>query len=150
EIGARQKDLADAELSLAGHLPLAADVFLEEILRDLHMNAGAVARLAVGIDGAAVPHGLQRGNAGLDDLPPRPAVDGRDQANAAGIMLLRRVVESVRGEMRGIAPPFADEAVCLLLVVVASHCGPPDQLLGSLRPRFCRSAAVWLSTSFPT
>src|SRR5262249_41291547 len=95
QVGAWQKDLADAELPLAGHLPLATDVLLEEILRNLHVDAGAVAGLAVGIDGAAMPHGLQRGNAGLDDLPARLAVDGGDQPDAAGIMLLRPVIESV-------------------------------------------------------
>ena len=40
--------------------PLPADMLAEEILRDLDVDAGAVAGLAVGVDGAAVPDGLQR------------------------------------------------------------------------------------------
>jgi hypothetical protein len=62
----------------------------EEILRDLQMDAGAVAGLAVGIDRAAVPDRLQRRDAGQHDLAPRLAVDRGDQADAAGIVLGRR------------------------------------------------------------
>ena len=54
------------------------------------MDAGAVAGLAVGIDRAAVPHRLQRIDAGRDDFAARLAVDRGDQADAAGIMLLDR------------------------------------------------------------
>ncbi len=56
------------------------------------MDARPVAGLAVGIDGAAVPDRLQRGDAGLDHVAPRLAVEGGDQADAAGIVLHRRVV----------------------------------------------------------
>src|SRR5262249_17316474 len=62
KVGARQKDHADAEPAGAHEGPGAPDMVLEEILWDLDMNAGAITRLAVGIHGAAMPHGLQRGN----------------------------------------------------------------------------------------
>ena len=38
----------------------ALDLALEEVLRDLDVDAGAVAGLAVGVDRAAVPDRLQR------------------------------------------------------------------------------------------
>ena len=82
---------------------------LEEVLRDLHVDAGAVAGLAVGVDGAAVPHRLERGDAGLDHGAPRLAVDCRDQADAAGVMLMGRIVEPVARQALGVGPPFGDE-----------------------------------------
>src|SRR3712207_7710081 len=38
------------------------DLALEEVLRDLDVDAGAVAGLAVGVDGASVPDRLERLN----------------------------------------------------------------------------------------
>ena len=49
----------------------------------LDQQAGAVAGLAVGIDGAAMPDRLQRLDAFQHDFAPRLAVQGRDQADAA-------------------------------------------------------------------
>jgi hypothetical protein len=68
-------------------------------MRDLHVDAGAVAGLAVGIDRAAVPHRLQRLDPHQHDLAPRLAVDRRDHADAAGIVLVGRIVEPGRGEL---------------------------------------------------
>jgi len=104
EVGARQEDHADGELSRARLIAAARDVLAEEILRDLDMDAGAVAGLAIGIDGAAVPDGLQRRNRRLNHLAARLAIEGRDDANAAGVMLLARIVEAPGREMGGIAP----------------------------------------------
>ena len=84
------------ELAAADLLAGAADILAEEILRDLHMDAGAVAGLAVGIDGAAVPDRLQRGDAVLDHLAARLAVERGDQPDAAGIVLVGGIVETVR------------------------------------------------------
>ena len=98
-------------LVAAGRLPLLAKIFLEELLRDLDMDAGAVAGLAVGIDGAAMPDRLQRRDAGLHHLPPRLAVDGRDESDAAGIMLFGGIVHAVRGEMRGVAAPAGNQII---------------------------------------
>ena len=67
-------------------LPL--DLALEEVLRDLDVDAGPVAGLAVGVDGAAVPDRLQRLDALDHDLAPRLAVDRDHAADAAGVVLL--------------------------------------------------------------
>src|SRR3546814_19610547 len=75
------------------------------------VDAGTVAGLAVGIDGAAVPDCLQRLDAGDHDVASRGAVEGGDEANAAGVMLLSRVVEAVARELGGIALPGGDEVV---------------------------------------
>ena len=86
EVGARQEHHADGDAAelrlLAGGI---ADVVAEEILRDLDMDAGAVAGLAVGVDRAAVPHRLQRIDARHHDVAPPLAVERRDQADAAGV-----------------------------------------------------------------
>ena len=74
------------------------------------MDAGAVAGLAVGIDRAAVPHRLQRVDAGLHHVAARLAVERGDQADAAGIVLLRRVV-GVRADAAALACPGGDESV---------------------------------------
>src|SRR5689334_23832858 len=78
-------------------------MILEEILRDLHMNARTVTGLAVGIDRATMPDSLQRGDGGFDHLAARLAVEGGNDAHTTGIMLLARIIESVGGEMSGIA-----------------------------------------------
>ena len=83
-------------------MPGARHVLAEEVLRDLDVQAGAVAGLAVGVDRAAVPDRLERGDAGLDDLAPRLAVDRDDQADAAGIVLLAWIVKPLRGEAGGL------------------------------------------------
>ena len=104
EIGAGKEDHADAKLARPHLRAGAADVIPEEILRDLDMDAGAIAGLAIGIDGAAVPDSLQRRNRRLDHLAARLAIEGRDDADAAGVMLLARIVEAPGREMGGIAP----------------------------------------------
>src|SRR6185369_4885879 len=76
EIGPGQKDLADGELGRADLLAALADEILEEGVRDLHMDAGAVAGLAVGIDGTAMPDRFQGLDALQHDLAPRLAVQG--------------------------------------------------------------------------
>ena len=72
-----------------GSCPVAADVLLEELLRDLHVDAGAVAGLAVGIDGAAMPQGLQR----VRCRPPPPGAAAlpsiaATKPDAASVMLV--------------------------------------------------------------
>ena len=64
--------------------------FLEEVLRDLDVDAGTVAGLAVGVDRTAVPDRLQRLDALEHHLAPRLAVDRHDAADAAGVALERR------------------------------------------------------------
>ena len=71
------------------------------------MDAGAVAGLAVGVHRAAVPDGLQRVDAGLHDVAAPLAVKGRDHADAAGIVLLRRIVSVL--QQRRVGLPGGDE-----------------------------------------
>ena len=101
KVGARQEDHADADQVLARVVAGQRDLLLEEGLGDLHVDAGAVAGLAVGIDRATVPDRLERLDPGLDHLAPRPAVDRGDQADAAGVVLLGGIVESLAGEACG-------------------------------------------------
>jgi len=56
------------------------------------MQARAVAGLAIGIDGATVPHRLQRIDPGHHHVAAAIAVERHDHADAAGIDLLRRIV----------------------------------------------------------
>jgi hypothetical protein len=161
QVGARQEDHADGELARPGERAGAADMLLEEILGDLDMDAGAVAGLAVGIDRAAVPHRLQRRDGGRHDLAPRPAVECCDQADAARIMLVGRIVEAGRREMAGIVPPFGHPAVAaepftVRHVMPLSHLScasdggagdapePPGVAvyLGRARPRFLSSGPI--------
>ena len=63
EIVARQEDLADGDQLVPIRLmPGAADLVVEEGDGDLHVNARAIAGLAIGIDRAAMPDRFQRGN----------------------------------------------------------------------------------------
>ena len=75
EVGARQEDHADGEVPAARLVAGAADMLLEEVLRNLDVDAGAVAGLAVGVDRAAVPQRLERLDAGL--RRPRAAAGRR-------------------------------------------------------------------------
>ena len=55
EVGARQEYLSDGEAAAARFVPGLADLVVEEGGGNLHMQAGAVTRFAVGVDGAPVP-----------------------------------------------------------------------------------------------
>ena len=101
--GLWQEQHADGEDALVGFVAGAGDMAAEEVLGDLDVDAGAVAGLAVGVDGAAVPDGLQGVDTGLDDGASRLAVDRGDKADAAGVVLVRRIVHAVFGKKFGIA-----------------------------------------------
>ena len=73
----------------------AVDLF-EEVVRNLHQDAGAVAGKRVGADGAAMGQVLQDLEAVLDDFVARPGLQVGDEADAAGIVLALRIVESLR------------------------------------------------------
>src|SRR5690606_13893284 len=74
----------------------------EELVRDLHEDARAVARAWVGADGAAMLEVLEDVQAVFDDLVRLAALDVGDEADAAGILFERRVVETARGGETGI------------------------------------------------
>ncbi len=93
---------------------LALDVVPHEILRDLDVDARAIAGLAVRVDGAAMPHRLQRGEPGFNDAAPRFAVDGGDQPDAARIMLVLRRVEPGLAQQAFVRRILADEAFAVI------------------------------------
>ena len=92
EIAARQEDLPDGELVAAGFVACAPDLLLEKSLRDLHVDARAVAGLAVRVDRAAMPDRLERLDAVVDDLAARLSVQRHDEPDAArGVLVLGAV-----------------------------------------------------------
>ena len=98
KIGARQEDLADRDqLVHVGLMPGAADLIVEELDRDLHVDARAVARLAIGINGTTVPDRAQGINARVHDLAARLARNRHDQTHAAGRMFVIFLVEAMFG-----------------------------------------------------
>ena len=62
------------------------------------MDTCTIARLAVGIDGAAVPDGAQRLDRRLDDAARGLAVGRRDHADAAGIGFKVGAIHAVFGK----------------------------------------------------
>ena len=95
QVGARQEHHADREAPAARRVPGVADVVLEDVLRDLHVDPGAVAGLAVGVQRAAVPDRLERRDARLHHPAPRTAVDGGDEPHAAGVAFVGGAVEAL-------------------------------------------------------
>ena len=94
EIGLGQEHHADGESPALGALAGCLHMLPEEVLRNLDMNAGAVAGHPVRIDRAPVPHRLQRCDAGLDHIAPRRAVERGDEADPARVVLESGVVEA--------------------------------------------------------
>ena len=87
-IRTRQEDHADADTPRLQRMARQADFIREKLLRYLDVQASAIARLAIGVDGAAVPNALERIDRMKDDFAARLAVDRRHQTNAARIALL--------------------------------------------------------------
>lgn len=88
EVVARQEHLADGDRAGAQDVADAGHLVGEEVLRHAQQHAGAVAGLAVGVDRAAVPDALQGGDGQLDHLAAGLAVQGADEADAAGVALV--------------------------------------------------------------
>ena len=106
EVGLGQEHLADGDALVRQGVAAALDVLGEEVLRDLDMDAGAVPGLAVRIHRAAVPHGLQRIDAGLHHVPPGRAVERGDEAHAAVRVLVLRAIGFV--QQGGVGVPVGD------------------------------------------
>ena len=66
----------------------------EEAVRDLHQDAGAVSGVDLGAGGATVGQALQDGEAAIDDVVVRTAVEIGHHADTAGVVLVCRVVEA--------------------------------------------------------
>ncbi len=98
------------------------------------MDAGAVSSLAVGIDGAAMPDRFQRLDGAQNHFAPWLAVDGGDEADATGIVLLVRRI----GVRIFETPGIRDEALDLgvdpppLAGEVRSKAGEGESSRGSL------------------
>ena len=88
--GRRQRDAE--RLGLAG----------EELVRDLHQDAGAVAGARIGADRAAMLEVDQDGERVVDDLVRLAALDVGDESDAAGILGERGIVKAVRLGRAGI------------------------------------------------
>ncbi len=94
---ARHEHVADGVMAGLGQLDAErrADLF-QKFMRDLHQHARAVAGQRVGADGAAMGQVLEDLQAVLDDRVARAAFQVGDEADAAGIVLALRIVESLR------------------------------------------------------
>ena len=90
-----QKHTADAVLAGLRKLDVARLAFAtEERIRQLNQDAGAVARQRIAAAGAAM-HEVQKDIDSLfDDVVRRSAGDVGDEADATGVVLVARVVES--------------------------------------------------------
>ncbi len=74
----------------------------EELVRDLHQDAGAVAHARIGTDRAAVLEVAQDPQAVFDDLMRLAALDVGDEADAAGILVELGIVEALGRRHAGI------------------------------------------------
>jgi hypothetical protein len=107
----RHEDVADRIFARGGQgeaQPLClAD---EELVRDLHQHAGAVAHLRVGADGATMGEVVEDPEPVLDDAVRLPVVQVYDEADAAGIALVQRIVEALRCRSGGERSRFGRRA----------------------------------------
>ena len=72
----------------------------EELVRDLHQDAGAVAGARIGADRAAMFEIAEDRDRVLDDLVRLAALDVGDEADAAGIFFVARIEQAVRVRAR--------------------------------------------------
>ncbi len=97
EIGTRKENLPHRDqLFRIRLMPGAANLIVEELDRNLHMDARAVASLAVGIHCTPVPDRLKRRNAVFHNLAAGLAGNRHHQSHPARGMLVIRLVETVR------------------------------------------------------
>ena len=77
---------------LLGHGP-------QEAVGHLHQHARTVAGVGLAADGATVVEVAQRGQTVLDDLVAGRARQGGDERDTAGVVLVARVVQALRGRL---------------------------------------------------
>ena len=93
---ARQEDDAAAVLTRCGQLDARLLAGLQqELVRHLHQHAGAVAGVDLGAAGAAMIEIGEDLQALLQDLVRFAALDVHHEADAAGVVLERRVVKTL-------------------------------------------------------
>jgi len=93
----RQEEVTDGILASLGQGDALLCHFLaEELVGDLQQNAGTIAHQRISTDGAAMGEVFQNEQAVLDDLVRLLALHMGDEADAAGIVLVARVVKPLR------------------------------------------------------
>ena len=119
-------------------------------MRNLHQDAGAVAGARVGADRAAVLEVQQNGQRVFDDLVRLASLDVGDEADAAGILVERGIVEAACGRHAGIgvignasgviaaAPRYRSSAfdvhsadLCRVHLILAPFSGGPPSPAGT-------------------
>lgn len=105
--------------------------------------AGAVARLAVRINGAPVPDGFQRLERQIDDLAARLAVDGGHESDAASIPLGGRIIRMAVDQTLPITP---------ILVGIETHAAARSRLVSQAsisRAASCPSLTAQTTSDAP-
>ena len=96
EIVAGKKRHADGNPSAGARIMACpTHLLVEELGRNLKMQAGSVACLSIGIHSSPMPDGFQRIDSVLDHFARALPVDGDDKSDTAGIMLVLGSIESL-------------------------------------------------------
>ena len=99
----RHEQIADRVFARLRQLEAEFGGFLgEKLVRDLHQDAGAVAHARVGADRAAMLQIAEDAQPVLDDQVRLAALDVGDEADAAGVLVERRIVQTLRRRRAGI------------------------------------------------
>jgi hypothetical protein len=131
----RQEDHANAIFTVRRqHNALLGHFLTIETVRNLDQDARAVAHQRIGAHSAPVVEVFENLQALLDDLVAFLALDVSDEADAAGVMFVLRVVQTLRGGNR----------VSRLLVVVHGDtvCEGPDRPLNRFSIAAVRTATT--------
>ena len=100
---ARHEQIADRVFARLRQLDAELGGLLgEKLVRDLHQDAGAVAHARIGADRAAMLQIAENAQTVFDDLVRLAALDVGDEADAAGVLVERRIVQAMRGRRAGI------------------------------------------------
>ncbi len=95
---AREEDMTDGIFAgFRQRHTLLCHFLAEEAVGDLHKDARAITHQRVGTDGAAMRQVLKDEETVLDDLVRLLALHMRDEADAAGIVLVARIVKTLPG-----------------------------------------------------
>ena len=142
EIGARQEDHPDRQPVRQHFMAAIGDGVVEKPLRQVDMNARAVAGLAIGIDRAAVPHGFQRIDRRLDHPPRGHPVGRRNKADAARIGFEFGSVHAVAGKAfvlgGGKTCHFCSSCSFVMYAIISDDV--PSRVSRSSQARLARSA----------
>ncbi|MNV22303.1 hypothetical protein D3C71_1132700 [compost metagenome] len=99
---ARQEEMTNGIFTgLRQRYALLCHFFTEETIRDLHKNTRAVTHQRVGTDSTAMRQVFQDEQAVLDDLVRLLALHIGNEADAAGIMLVARIIKTLGGRNAG-------------------------------------------------